>query len=206
MHTTQVSKTHDYSKPVWGRACHIITINDEGRSLRVCGHGHGIRQGDFILLANGDNKARYEIMTCSYYRDPDDMWRAELRFAPQFMTDEEIEAEAQEMREYRARIKAERQERLRMEADMQWRQRLQEDAEAIAKFILGAPDDRKELNKVKWKCFRCESSFGEKMVVKYDGEEAVLRISSNFASTPTVTVTYNGICKTVEEWKKEMQQ
>lgn len=75
-------KTHDYRNAVrrWG---HDITYrpapNDQ---LKALGWGRGIADGDYLLLSNGKGDTRYRVDLITYYRDPPDMWKAVLSFAP----------------------------------------------------------------------------------------------------------------------------
>lgn len=80
-------KTHDYTNPCWG---HDLTfeIEDGGRRLSAMGWGHGIRDGDFILIENknpspgANSSTRYRFTEVKYLGDPSDMWSATLIFAP----------------------------------------------------------------------------------------------------------------------------
>lgn len=80
--------THDYtdSRRRWG---HDLTYHpsENGLVLSAMGWGRGLVAGDYILLTNkgapgGSSTTRYQIETVRYNRDPADMWRATLRFAP----------------------------------------------------------------------------------------------------------------------------
>lgn len=75
-------KTHDYrdERRCWG---HDITYRPTANDgLAASGWGSGIADGDYVLLSNGDADTRYRVETISYSRDPSDMWRASLSFAP----------------------------------------------------------------------------------------------------------------------------
>ncbi len=77
---------HDFSRPGWGHAVHIMGIIDGGLKLRVMGHGGTAGRlpvaGDFLILPNEGQTTRYQVKSCEAMRDPADMWRAELAFAP----------------------------------------------------------------------------------------------------------------------------
>ena len=74
-------KTHDYTERYWG---HDYTFEPIAGGLygRMMGWGHGIRDGDYLILLSGDETTRYKVDSISYYRDPPDMWKAEVSFAP----------------------------------------------------------------------------------------------------------------------------
>ncbi len=80
--------THDYGpgKRYWGHD-YTFTPIDDGQRGRATGWGKGIRQGDYLLLANGDQSTRYRVESIKYGNSvslgsPDDMWKATLTFAP----------------------------------------------------------------------------------------------------------------------------
>jgi hypothetical protein len=74
---------HDYMEREWSRDYAIDTVKDGGHQLNAHGWGRGIREGDYLLLANGPEAGtRYRVKTIRYTQDPPDMWFAELRFAP----------------------------------------------------------------------------------------------------------------------------
>jgi hypothetical protein len=74
--------THDYTKPCWGHNVSIMKAIDGGQQLRVCGWGHGVTAGDYVLLPNGDYTTRYRVYAIEYMVDPHDQWFAALTFAP----------------------------------------------------------------------------------------------------------------------------
>ncbi|MFI5297364.1 MAG: hypothetical protein ACHREM_04640 [Polyangiales bacterium] len=78
---TPPAKTHDYTKQTWGHDCTFTPLDSGTRGFAV-GWGLGLSAGDFILLPNRGETTRYKIETIAYHRDPPDMWRAELSFAP----------------------------------------------------------------------------------------------------------------------------
>lgn len=76
------ARTHDYTKRDWG---HDFTF-DPGRGgleAKMMGWGFGIQEGDYLVLphSKGDT-TRYRVARIEYYRDPPDMWRADVTFAP----------------------------------------------------------------------------------------------------------------------------
>ena len=82
------TKTHDYSKPVWGHKVEILTIKDEGIHLRVAGFGSDVNVGDFLILPTEDNAtSRYVVDNIAYQVNPNDMWFAYLTFAPRTQID-----------------------------------------------------------------------------------------------------------------------
>lgn len=75
-------KTHDYRNAAraWD---HDITYRPApGDQMDASGWGHGIAAGDYLLLSNGDSDTRYCVDFITYHRDPPDMWKAVLSFAP----------------------------------------------------------------------------------------------------------------------------
>jgi hypothetical protein len=75
-------RTLDYTRRYWGHDF-ALTPSKEGKILE----GHvwsdvGIRQGDYVILPNGDRTTRYQVETARWCGDPDDMWRVKLKFAP----------------------------------------------------------------------------------------------------------------------------
>lgn len=75
-------RTHDYTMCRWGHAYNIMEVIDGGQRLKVCGHGHGISEGDFLIMSKGTGETRYRVDAISYFTDPGDMWSADLAFAP----------------------------------------------------------------------------------------------------------------------------
>lgn len=80
--------THDYTTRYWGHDYTISSIRNNGADISMMGWGHGISDGDFILLQNnggepGANRTtRYRVKTVHYMSNPRDMWRMEAEFAP----------------------------------------------------------------------------------------------------------------------------
>jgi hypothetical protein len=80
--------THNYGpgKRGWGHDYAIHRTIDGGRQLDISGWGPlvgpMIRQGDYLLLQNGDRDTRYEVTEIERCADPKDMWHATLTFAP----------------------------------------------------------------------------------------------------------------------------
>ena len=75
--------THDYGPGhrYWGHD-YTFTPTAGGQRGRAMGWGQGIRTGDYLLLANGHRSTRYRVESIEYMLDPDDMWAADLVFAP----------------------------------------------------------------------------------------------------------------------------
>ena len=76
------TKTHDYTRRSWGHDFTITQIFDGGMWLDMMGWGHGLSEGDFIILPNGNQTTRYLIKSVQYKSNPPDMWRAKVEFAP----------------------------------------------------------------------------------------------------------------------------
>lgn len=74
--------THDYSVTSWGHNCDILSINDNGMSLRIAGWGKGLSDDDYLIIKNGSGTTRYKIDKVRYETNPSDMWFAEATFAP----------------------------------------------------------------------------------------------------------------------------
>lgn len=74
--------THDYTNRSWAHDFHISEVMEKGKRLRMGGWGKGIKSGDYLILPNGESSTRYKVKTIKYQRDPSDMWRAEVTFAP----------------------------------------------------------------------------------------------------------------------------
>lgn len=74
-------QTHDYTERYWG---HDYTFKPlvGGLHGRMTGWGRGIKGGDYLIIQNGQETSRYIVDSISYYRDPSDMWEAEVSFAP----------------------------------------------------------------------------------------------------------------------------
>lgn len=76
------AKEHDYTRGTWGHDC-TFTPADHGQRGRMSGWGHGISAGDYIVLVHpAGGTTRYVVDTVEYYRNPPDMWRASVTFAP----------------------------------------------------------------------------------------------------------------------------
>jgi len=73
--------THDYTKRYWG---HDYTFDpiDDGKKARMMGWGRGIKKGDYLIFQNGKGTTRYQVKKIEYKRDPNDMWFADVEFAP----------------------------------------------------------------------------------------------------------------------------
>lgn len=92
--------THDFGpgQRCWGHDYSISKVTDKGHRIRASGWGHGgrlIKEGDYLLLeASGRNRTtRYQVEKIQHVMDPDDMWHANLIFAPrEYATQEEKDA------------------------------------------------------------------------------------------------------------------
>lgn len=71
---------HDYTVRGWGHE--VIITQVRGMIIDAVGWGSGVREGDYLLIPNGDGTTRYQVETITYYPDPSDMWQAELLYAP----------------------------------------------------------------------------------------------------------------------------
>jgi len=74
-------RTHDYSKRYWGHD-YIFNPVDGGKRGQMSGWGEGIKAGDYLILQNGDATTRYQVTHIEYHNDPEDMWIADVKFAP----------------------------------------------------------------------------------------------------------------------------
>jgi hypothetical protein len=92
--------THNFGpgRRGWGHDYSISEVADGGQRVRASGWGHSgrvIREGDYLLLeAKGGKRAtRYQVEKIQHVMDPDDMWHADLVFAPrEYATQEEKDA------------------------------------------------------------------------------------------------------------------
>lgn len=74
--------THDYTSLGWGHNITFTGTSEDGRKANVVGHGLGVKQGDYLILANGPTATtRYRITKFKQMR-PADCWRAKIEFAP----------------------------------------------------------------------------------------------------------------------------
>ena len=79
----KTKKIHDYSGPSqWGHNYEIVNLSNDGMEVSLVGWGYGIKNGDYLLLNNGDYSTRYVVDYIKYYINPDDMWSAEASFSP----------------------------------------------------------------------------------------------------------------------------
>ena len=82
------AKIHDYTKRYCGHDYTITDVRKRGMEISMIGWGHGISEGDYMLIegqskepgANPDT--RYQVKTIRYLGDPPDMWSMEATFAP----------------------------------------------------------------------------------------------------------------------------
>lgn len=79
------SATHDYTVRCWGHDFAFTPI-DGGMRGHVIGWGDGLRVGDYLILPNRAATTRYRIEAVEYYVDPNDMWSADVVFAPRGTT------------------------------------------------------------------------------------------------------------------------
>ena len=78
--------THDYTSLGWGHNITVTSISEDGLKANVVGHGLGVKQGDYLILANGPAATtRYRIAKFKPLR-PADCWRAKIEFAPREAT------------------------------------------------------------------------------------------------------------------------
>lgn len=92
--------THDFGpgRRCWGHDYTITKVHDGGQRVRATGWGHGgrlIHEGDYLLLESkgGQRTTRYQVEKIRHLMDPDDMWHADLVFAPRtYATQEEKDA------------------------------------------------------------------------------------------------------------------
>jgi MioC protein len=75
-------KTHDYTDRIWGHDFIFRPIDVEGRNATMMGWGKGLEKGDYMILPNQGTTTRYKITAVEYFRDPPDMWKASVEFAP----------------------------------------------------------------------------------------------------------------------------
>ena len=74
--------THDLSAKQWGRNYNIMEVHDKGMKVDLVGWASGIKNGDYLLLKQGDGTTRYLVDSIRYFDDPTDMWFASTSFAP----------------------------------------------------------------------------------------------------------------------------
>jgi len=82
--------THDYSVREWGHNYQVIDVENNGLSLRLAGWGKGLSDDDYIIIKNGDDTTRYQLIKVEYKSNPSDMWFAEASFAPREVEGAEI--------------------------------------------------------------------------------------------------------------------
>ena len=74
--------THDLSKKSWGCNYEIMSLENNGYNAKIAGWHSGIRNGDYLLLKNGDGSTRYKVSSIRYCSDPEDMFFATIDFSP----------------------------------------------------------------------------------------------------------------------------
>ena len=77
-----MSNTHDYTNRSWGHDYNIMSIENEGFNIKMCGWGNGISNGDYIIIKNGSSTTRYVFDSIEYFDNPSDMWNGSLTFKP----------------------------------------------------------------------------------------------------------------------------
>ncbi|MBE9128471.1 MULTISPECIES: hypothetical protein [unclassified Coleofasciculus] len=58
---------------------HVFVPKAGGMQAYLTGQGQGIKEGDALIVQNGDNSDRYRVSKISYYSNPPNMWVALLR-------------------------------------------------------------------------------------------------------------------------------
>jgi len=82
------ASTHDYTKRHLGHDYTITDVRKRGMEISMMGWGHGISEGDYMLLEGQSKKpganpdTRYQVKKIRYLGDPPDMWSMEATFAP----------------------------------------------------------------------------------------------------------------------------
>lgn len=81
-------RTHDFGPGhrCWGHDYTITKVIDGGQRLRISGWGPSMKVGEFMLLQNADRPTRYRIDAIEAVLAVDDMWHADLTFAPRSTT------------------------------------------------------------------------------------------------------------------------
>ena len=80
------AETHDCT-----RLDYAFTPRDDGQRGHIaCWSGRKPREGDYLLLRNGDHATRYRVVDVDLCMnvDPPTMWMAHLEFAPRKFADE----------------------------------------------------------------------------------------------------------------------
>lgn len=77
---TKKPRYHDYRVRSWGHD-YVYTPRNEGKEASMIGWGRGIEQGDILVLKgpNGGGSG-YRVDRIRYFRDPTDMWEAEVSY------------------------------------------------------------------------------------------------------------------------------
>jgi hypothetical protein len=74
-------KTHDLTNRGWGRD-YTFDPKEDGLKGRMMGWTRGINKGDYLILQNGNETTRYQVLNIEYAKDPTDMFFADVQFAP----------------------------------------------------------------------------------------------------------------------------
>lgn len=76
-------RTHDLTARVWGRNYYINKIVADGQWLGVSIIATPLpREGEYVLLRNGESSVRYQVESIQPCGNPRDMANALLSFAP----------------------------------------------------------------------------------------------------------------------------
>lgn len=70
-------RTHDYTCHQFG-VDYVFESTDAGSKGYMTGQGNGVKQGDYLLLKNGEVTERYQVEGADYYSSPSNMWVASL--------------------------------------------------------------------------------------------------------------------------------
>ena len=70
---------HDYSNRYWGHDFVFMGADADKKIISLTGWGSGLRNGDYFKYETYDHRiVTYRIKEVDYYRDPRDMWKAQL--------------------------------------------------------------------------------------------------------------------------------
>lgn len=79
---------HDYRARGWGHD-YVWTPdeNSGGKAGRFMGSGHGLQNGDVLVLQGREPNlvVLYKISQVSYFPDPPDMWKCRGKYAPKLI-------------------------------------------------------------------------------------------------------------------------
>jgi hypothetical protein len=74
-------KTHDYTQ-FQANCEYVFEPIENGDRGYMTGQGKGLRRGDYLMIGDRNQPARYEIEKIDYYSDQPDMWIASLKKLP----------------------------------------------------------------------------------------------------------------------------